>query len=113
MKHHSPPGMTVGERRGLIALLVIILVVIGCAAIYEHLNDNTLRGAIDSDVDSSVSVTDSLADALSTDTVSDVSSLRTKSGQAKSRRSDSLRKPGNNKKRIPSVKRSPRDERVD
>ena len=105
--------MTVGERRGLIALLVIILVVIGCAAIYEHLNDSTLRGAIDSDVDSSVSVTDSLVDALSTDTVSDVSSLRTRSRQTKSRRSDSLRKPGNNKKRIPSVKRSPRDERVD
>ena len=105
--------MTVGERRGLIALLVIILVVIGCAAIYEHLNDGTLRDAIDSDVDSSVNMTDSLADALSTDTVSDVSSLHTKSRQAKSRRSDSLRKPGNKKQRIPSVKRSPRDERVD
>ena len=105
--------MTVGERRGLIALLVIILVVIGCAAIYEHLNDSTLGDAIDSDVDSSVCVTDSLVDALIADTVSDVSSLRTKSRQAKSCRSDSLRKPRNKKQRIPSVKRSPRDERVD
>ncbi|MDE6394489.1 MAG: hypothetical protein K2K77_04020, partial [Duncaniella sp.] len=111
MKHSSHPGMTVGERRGLIALLTVILIAIGVAAICNHFSMTDTGDGEKIKTAELVDGADSIINVSMDDSayVSAHEGVRVKqSSRHKSRRDTSKKSSG---KQLPRP-RSPRDERV-
>lgn len=109
MNPFSTPGMTAGERRGLIALLIVILVIIGGVALGNRYADaeraESTEGADTSAAADSIlrAISDSAGVSVPTD------ALKKKQSRYKTRRDSSKRKSVKARPRP----RSPRDERVD
>lgn len=108
MKRSFIRDVTVGERRGLIALLTFILIVVGVAAICNH-----CQYVGDTSTDTGECVSSSAAsDSVMSSLVDDDKSAGSDAAMSRSSRRDARRGPSKKASVKPQLPRNPRDEQV-
>lgn len=107
----SFPGTTVGERRGLIALLIAILIVVGIVALCNHRNYRQEGIEVRGEVETISATEESLQqaqDSINTRNIQTTPVANSKACTRKTRMKETKKAPD----KAPVPARSPRDERV-